>query len=450
MNYIKLKSKKRGSKSVSVLFYPNGDMVRGDVDLYLATKMSTKDVMETLGITRQEVMNARKEARKLEKSLKEQMAEKIAVRLGVRDALNEDAECPLFRPSDIKDLERFADQLLDKFGIDIEFTKHFGERMGDDRNKPCIKMDELKDLFKKISDDKGKRVKLKGVKEAVLVDMQKKINIPFIIKITPNGDFELTLKTIMRKKGFQTPDKRVVYEELKVSDGVEVWIKDFQDSDAPQFKGKSKEKRREMAVAAYMSAKEKLDEATQQPKTGTLTIVQILSKELAPYLVEMKKRYREGGKQFVSLIEKKLKEHDWDLNKLVPRMKNIHDRKAYIEYQRYKQKIQTVTEPDKDKNPLVLRFDGPYYLQMAPGKIAAFLQQMEKDAEVSFDSYIAKLAEKIGQEIKSADVQGNLWNGSILEVVTLANEVQRWKTQIIINRSKLGLLFNQYPTRRMK
>lgn len=33
-------------------------------------------------------------------------------------------------------------------------------------------------------------------------------------------------------------------------------IKDFQDSDAPQFKGKSDEKRREMAIAAKMSAEE--------------------------------------------------------------------------------------------------------------------------------------------------------------------------------------------------
>jgi hypothetical protein len=31
-------------------------------------------------------------------------------------------------------------------------------------------------------------------------------------------------------------------------------VKDFYDSDAPQFKGKSKEKRREMAIAAKLSA----------------------------------------------------------------------------------------------------------------------------------------------------------------------------------------------------
>lgn len=31
------------------------------------------------------------------------------------------------------------------------------------------------------------------------------------------------------------------------------YVKDFQKSDAPQFKGKSKEKRRKMAVAAYLA-----------------------------------------------------------------------------------------------------------------------------------------------------------------------------------------------------
>lgn len=251
--YITLKSPKKGKKSLSVLVYPSGHMVRGDVQSHLATNMSTKDVMATLGITRQEVLKARAQARKLEPKLKESMAIRIATRL------NEDAECPVFRPSDIRDLEKFADNLLERFGIDIEFTKHFGERMSDERNRPCIKMDELKTLFRKISEDKGRRLKMKNVKEAVLIDMQKKLNLPFVIRKTPNGDFEITFKTIMRKKGFKTPDKRVVYEELKVSDGIEVWIKDFQDSDAPQFKGKSKEKRREMAIAAFMARKNESD-----------------------------------------------------------------------------------------------------------------------------------------------------------------------------------------------
>lgn len=42
---------------------------------------------------------------------------------------------------------------------------------------------------------------------------------------------------------------------LKVSDGIGAWIKDFQKSDAPQFKGKSEKERRDQAIAAYLSAK---------------------------------------------------------------------------------------------------------------------------------------------------------------------------------------------------
>jgi hypothetical protein len=43
----------------------------------------------------------------------------------------------------------------------------------------------------------------------------------------------------------------------KRSKSVEKHIEDFKDSDAPQFKGKSQEKRRKMAVAAYLSKKDK-------------------------------------------------------------------------------------------------------------------------------------------------------------------------------------------------
>lgn len=42
---------------------------------------------------------------------------------------------------------------------------------------------------------------------------------------------------------------------LKVSDGIAAWIDDFKKSDAPQFKGKDAKERRDMALAAYLSAK---------------------------------------------------------------------------------------------------------------------------------------------------------------------------------------------------
>ena len=48
--------------------------------------------------------------------------------------------------------------------------------------------------------------------------------------------------------------------DMKKADMGEV-IKDFRKSDAPQFKGKSKEKRREMAIAAKLSAEDDVNEA---------------------------------------------------------------------------------------------------------------------------------------------------------------------------------------------
>ena len=48
---------------------------------------------------------------------------------------------------------------------------------------------------------------------------------------------------------------------LDPKDGIGSYIKDFKKSKAPQFKGKSEKKRRDMAVAAYLDAKRGPQEA---------------------------------------------------------------------------------------------------------------------------------------------------------------------------------------------
>ena len=51
-------------------------------------------------------------------------------------------------------------------------------------------------------------------------------------------------------------DESYITEVLKPSDPLEKWIKDFLKSDDPRFDGKSKEKRIQMATAAYYAAQE--------------------------------------------------------------------------------------------------------------------------------------------------------------------------------------------------
>jgi len=58
---------------------------------------------------------------------------------------------------------------------------------------------------------------------------------------------------------FAKESPKTIEEKLKVSDGLGAWIDDFQKSDAPQFKGADKEKRRNMAIAAFTSAGGKLE-----------------------------------------------------------------------------------------------------------------------------------------------------------------------------------------------
>ena len=62
------------------------------------------------------------------------------------------------------------------------------------------------------------------------------------------GDIEID-----RQLGIRSKLAELVKEKLTAKTPMEKYIKDFAKSDAPQFKGKSKEKKREMAIAAKLS-----------------------------------------------------------------------------------------------------------------------------------------------------------------------------------------------------
>jgi len=113
----------------------------------------------------------------------------------------------------IDDLEKFADRLLAKFKVDVEFTKHFKDRMNDKRNSPEIKVVELQKLFKKIQKNKAKNIQGNAGLEAVLKDLSSDLNLPVVIK-QKGDEIELVNKTIMRKPDFKTTSKIIKYEEF--------------------------------------------------------------------------------------------------------------------------------------------------------------------------------------------------------------------------------------------
>ena len=104
-------------------------------------------------------------------------------------------------------IEKFADRLFKSYGIDIEFTYHFLDRVNDPRNKTPISAEDLVFLFKKEYEQHGRQIAgLDKNAEAVMKDLITDLNLPFVINRSNNGK-KLVAKTVMRKKNFLTPNQ---------------------------------------------------------------------------------------------------------------------------------------------------------------------------------------------------------------------------------------------------
>jgi len=105
-------------------------------------------------------------------------------------------------------VEAYADRLFSKLGIDVEFTRHFHDRLNDERNRKPITPAELIRLFREVYHKHGKRIaELPDEAEAVMKDMRTDINMPFVIDVNNKGELELIGKTIMRKPNFRTSNQ---------------------------------------------------------------------------------------------------------------------------------------------------------------------------------------------------------------------------------------------------
>jgi len=125
--------------------------------------------------------------------------------------LNAQSEKPI-KKTDLDQIERYADRLFASLGIDVEFTRHFLDRVNDARNKKQITPSELTRLFKQSHKKFGKTIAQLGPDaEAVINDMKTDINMPFVLNLK-GGELELVAKTVMRKKDFKTSGPKLKFE----------------------------------------------------------------------------------------------------------------------------------------------------------------------------------------------------------------------------------------------
>jgi len=110
----------------------------------------------------------------------------------------------------LKKIEQYLDDLFKSLHIDIEFSSHFLDRANDSRNGKEIESEEIINTFNRLYNKHGKGLtNFNKETEAVIMDLNNDINVPFVLTYDRNTkEFQLINKTIMRKKGFNTPNRK--------------------------------------------------------------------------------------------------------------------------------------------------------------------------------------------------------------------------------------------------
>ena len=127
-----------------------------------------------------------------------QLRDKEAQKFGKKDEMSK---------STLNKIEKFAEKKLSP--EDIEFTKHFFDRVNDPRNGKEISDAELTGFFKRLSKYKKKfKEFLEKYQQIVVTDKRHDINIPFVKQAN-----QIIAKTVMRKKNFQTSNPKLAFED---------------------------------------------------------------------------------------------------------------------------------------------------------------------------------------------------------------------------------------------
>ena len=193
-------------------------------------------------------------------------------------------------------------------------------------------------------------------------------------------------------------------------------------------------------VNTKKSAKEVFAEKVKELSTSNAIELAVM-----PLKVVAIERAEKEAKELIIRCTKILKDNGFDLNKVAPYPSYKLNRNDYdIASSRYKLfRMFTRTRPYRKMNE-------PEICVIDVNLIKKFIELSKEDASAQYDAFVAKLICKIGK-VSEAKLTGNhVWSFSILTVTKADGTVENWKTQMIVNVSKLGKLFNQWPTRKVK
>ena len=114
----------------------------------------------------------------------------------------------------LNQVEKYLDRVWAKVGIDVEFTKHFHDRVNDARNIKPISTAEVIKIFRQVYKKFGKHISsLPDGVNLLFKDMRTDINVPVVLRYdNKNKEIDMISKTVMRKKNFKSSTKKYAVE----------------------------------------------------------------------------------------------------------------------------------------------------------------------------------------------------------------------------------------------
>jgi hypothetical protein len=177
----------------------------------------------------------------------------------------------------------------------------------------------------------------------------------------------------------------------------------------------------------------------------------LIADAVAPLRESAVQAAEEYARKKIAMVEEELEASGHDLQLCAPYPSSKLSRLAY---QTALSKYKLFSYLTKWRDMPGRRMNDPIYADIDADQVEEYIANTKNMAAMQYDAYVHKLVAKIGPVESASLEQGqNLWAHSILSVTKReGREVygERWKTQQIVNVSKLGTIFNQWPTRKMK
>jgi hypothetical protein len=218
--------------------------------------------------------------------------------------------------------------------------------------------------------------------------------------------------------------EEVMDEKLKPSMGAGEYITDFQKSDAPQFKGKSKEKKRTMAIAAYLSAKRDMKEETINELSTDMLSKYKTAASASAKAADASGDYAKGDKRFKGINKATNKQFANDLKKEAHQIAEREDDEYHASHTHRvhvtiskedgtkEHRVATVNarEPSHAVRMALDHYKGQGYTVHAHKYLGESVKQMDEKEETmtqqSFKGFLTALTELTGKQ-KNIDKNKN-------------------------------------------